>query len=166
MCLFRLLLFAKNSSSCWQIMGSVSVGPIYIYFLIFIYLFFWCLKFHNDPFFFFVLILFFCYYEWRFVTVYQWPAITLVFPGVHGFVNTAWRLQFFFPSYLPSLFPTRKLLFLPPFLQEFLVKLSSERGREPIAGRKKKTRKKEWVEVVQKMSMQILSGVKYKIIGC
>lgn len=138
-----------------------------IFYFYFYFLFFDVLKYHNDPFFFFVLILFFCYYEWRFVTVYQWPAIGLVFPGVHGFVKTAWRLQFFFRSYLPSLFPTRKLLFLPPSLQEFLVKLSSERGRESITKRTKKKKQKGGMgRGPTKLSIQILSGVKYKIIGC
>ena len=84
------------------------------------------------------------------------------------------KASILFSLSLTFTFPNKKTI-VSPSLQEFLVKLSSERGREPIAEKKNKNKKKKqtknrkegWVEVLIKLSMQhILSGVKLKIIGC
>ena len=72
-----------------------------------------------------------------------------------------------FSLLLTFTFPNKRTI-VSPSLQEFLVNLSTERRREPIAERKKKKKQEgEMGRVPNKThSMQILSGVKYKIIGC
>ena len=89
------------------------------------------------------------------------------FPGSTWVCKHCMKALILFSLLLTFIFRNKKTI-VSPSLQEFLVKLSSERGREPIAERKKKKKQEgEMGRVPNKThSMQILSGVKYEIIGC
>ena len=59
------------------------------------------------------------------------------FPGSTWVCKHCMKASILFSLSLTFTFPNKKTI-VSPSLQEFLVKLSSERGREPIAEKKKK----------------------------